>query len=139
MNKLGWVAALVVVFASAHAHAEQKLPDVGDTLAGVGTFVPSYLGLMLAGALTSEHGHTEWGFNACPSVTVIPVAGPIMALFVADSSSRAALAVDSVAQLAGAGFLLSGLVWPKANLTRTLMPVPVLSQDMTGVMLMGKF
>jgi hypothetical protein len=138
MKTMRWVTAMVTFF-SLSAHAEQKLPDICDALTGAATFVPSYLGLMMAGAMTSEHGHAEWGFNACPSVTVIPVAGPIMALFVAEPSQRAALAVDSLAQLAGAGFIVSGVVWPKLNLAKSVMPVPVFSRDMTGVMLMGKF
>jgi hypothetical protein len=139
MKTMRWVAATMFTFFSVSAHAETKIPDLPDTLVGAGTFVPSYVGFMIAGAMTSEHGHAEWGFNACPSITVVPVAGPIMALFVAEPQSRAALAVDSVAQLAGAGFMVSGIVWPKLNLGKSLMPVPMFSQDMTGMMLMGKF
>jgi len=139
MKTMCWAAAAMLGFISAGAHAETKLPELPDALVGAGTFVPSYVGLMIAGAMTSEHGHAEWGFNACPSITVVPVAGPIMALFVAEPNNRAALAVDSVAQLAGAGFMLSGIVWPKLNLGKSVMPVPMFSQDMTGMMLMGKF
>ena len=139
MKTLRATAAALVTFVAFSAHAETKLPDLPDSLVGAGTFVPSYVGFMLAGAVTSEHGHAEWGFNACPSITVVPVAGPIMALFVAEPGARAALAVDSVAQLAGAGFLVSGVVWPKLGLGKSVMPVPMFSQDMTGVMLMGKF
>ena len=134
-----FAVAALVTFLSMSAHAETKLPELPDTLVGAGTFVPSYVGFMIAGAMTSEHGHAEWGFNACPSITVVPVAGPIMALFVAEPQNRAALAVDSVAQLAGAGFMLSGILWPKLELGKSVMPVPMFSQDMTGMMFMGKF
>ena len=139
MKTMRWVIGAMLTFFSISASAETKLPELPDTLVGAGTFVPSYVGFMLAGAMTSEHGHAEWGFNSCPSITVVPVAGPIMALFVAEPSNRAALAVDSVAQLAGAGFMVSGIVWPKLNLGKSVMPVPMFSQDMTGMMLMGKF
>ena len=139
MKTMRFGVAALITFISLSAHAETKLPELPDALVGAGTFVPSYIGLMIAGAMSSEHGHTEWGFNACTSVTVVPVAGPIMALFVAEPGNRAALAVDSVAQLAGAGFMVSGIVWPKLNLGKSVMPVPMFSQDMTGMMLMGKF
>ncbi len=139
MKTMRFTFAALVTFLSISARAETKLPEIPDTLVGAGTFVPSYIGFMIAGAMTSEHGHAQWGFNACPSITVVPVAGPIMALFVAEPSNRAALAVDSVAQLAGAGFLVSGIVWPKLNLGKSVMPVPMFSQDMTGMMFMGKF
>jgi len=133
------VLAAVVTFFSMSARAETNLPELPDALVGAGTFVPSYIGFMIAGAMTSEHGHAEWGFNACPSITVVPIAGPIMALFVAEPGNRAALAVDSVAQIAGAGFMVSGMLFPKLNLGKSVMPVPMFSQDMTGMMLMGKF
>jgi hypothetical protein len=139
MKTMRWLGAAMVSFFSLSAHAETKLPELPDTLVGAGTFVPSYVGLMIAGAMTSERGHAEWGFNACMSVTAVPVAGPIMALFVAEPQNRAALAVDSVAQLAGAGFMVSGILWPKLNLGKSVMPVPMFSQDMTGMMFMGKF
>lgn len=74
----------------------------------------------------------------------IPVLGPFIAMKNFDSSSgRYVLALDGLAQAAGAALLIHGIMSPKPLLVRndlamTIAPSPM-GKDGTGVMMMGRF
>ncbi|MEQ9321580.1 MAG: hypothetical protein RIF41_20610 [Polyangiaceae bacterium] len=50
----------------------------------------------------------------------VPVVGPFAAIATANASGTGAgiLALDGVVQLAGAGLLIAGLIWPKTELEK---------------------
>lgn len=124
-------------------HADTRVRK-GLVIGGAVTFGVMYLLSALVGAAINDtddaFGHKESG-----SLLFIPVLGPFLQMGKTDSSTgKVTLAIDGLAQGAGAAMLIGGLVAPKTVLVRNdLAEISIVPMQVgisgSGAGLVGKF
>ena len=131
-------------------HAETRIRS-GLVVGGAVTFGCLYLLSVLVGAAISDANKSRSAYGGSSSSSdngdflFVPVAGPFLQMTKTESSSgNVTLAIDGIAQAAGATMLIVGLTSPKTVLVRNdLGSVQVLpmkmGQDGGGLGLVGTF
>lgn len=124
-------------------HPESKV-RTGLVVGGAVTFGVMYLISVLVGAAITD-GNRLSGGNDSGELLYVPVAGPFLQMTKTESSSgNVTLAIDGIAQAAGATMLIVGITSPKTVLVRNdlaevrVMPMRM-GQDGTGLGLLGTF
>lgn len=99
-------------------HAETKTRK-GLVIGGAITFGALYLLSVLVGAAITDSGKKPYGDGESGEFLYVPVAGPFLQMTKTDSSSgNVTLAIDGIAQAAGATMLIVGITSPKTVLVR---------------------
>lgn len=125
-------------------HAESRV-RTGLVVGGAVTFGVLYLISALTGAAINDVNKATSSNNDSGDFLFVPVAGPFLQMTKTESSTgNVFLAIDGIAQAAGATMLIVGLTSPKTVLVRNdlgqvqLMPMRM-GKDGTGLGLVGTF
>lgn len=125
-------------------HAESKI-RTGLVVGGAVTFGVLYLLSALVGAAINDVNKATNSSNDSGDFLFVPVAGPFLQMTKTESSTgNVFLAIDGIAQAAGATMLIVGLTSPKTVLVRNdlgeVRVTPMrMGQDGTGLGLVGTF
>lgn len=124
-------------------HAETRVRS-GLVVGGAITFGVMYLLSVLVGAAITDSSRA-FGGKESGEFLYVPVAGPFLQMTKTESSSgNVTLAIDGIAQAAGATMLIVGITSPKTVLVRNdlgevrIMPMKM-GQDGGGLGLVGTF
>ncbi len=99
-------------------HAETRVRS-GLVVGGAVTFGVMYLLSVLVGAAISDANKLSGGNKDSGDFLYVPVAGPFLQMTKTESSSgNVTLAIDGIAQAAGATMLIVGITSPKTVLVR---------------------